>query len=327
MTHAIILLGSFGCGFLGALAVARFGPRLRLLDHPGARSSHDRPIPKGGGAGILIAFVGVGWASGLPVSFLGPAVMLAVFSFVNDRREVPAPLRLGIQVLAAAWLLVGTSHAADPGGLTAARLIVLGIYIVGVTNCFNFMDGINGISGVTAVLAFGLIWLTGAAAGCLSMYQPVCLALAGASLGFLPLNFPRARVFMGDGGSILLGFAFAGLVAAGSATLTDFLIMNSFLWLYLLDACLTIAVRLRDGENLLQAHRRHIYQLLANQGNLPHWKVTLLYGGFQLAIGTAGLLARDDLVWLTAALVAASVVFFLFSVRIRRRFEGRPASK
>ena len=106
-------------------------------------------------------------------------------------------------------------------------------------------------------------------------------------LGFLPFNMPKARVFMGDVGSILLGFVYAGLVVGLSHSLNDFVVLCSFLFPFYADELTTEYVRLRDGESLLKPHRRHVYQLLANEMGIAHWKVSVGYGVVQLIVGVS----------------------------------------
>ena len=111
------------------------------------------------------------------------------------------------------------------------------------------------------------------------------MILAAGCTGFLPLNFPKAKVFMGDVGSIFLGFVFASFVVKMSVTINIFLCMIMFLCTFYADAVITLYYRWKRGENLMQAHRSHLYQYLSNELKLPHWKVTLLYAVVQLCFG------------------------------------------
>jgi Fuc2NAc and GlcNAc transferase len=103
---------------------------------------------------------------------------------------------------------------------------------------------------------------------------------------------PKAKVFMGDVGSILLGFVFAAMVVMLSKSFLDFVCLAGFLFPFYADELTTMAVRIRDRENLLRPHRRHIYQLLANEMGIDHWKVSVGYGALQLVVGLSILLAR-----------------------------------
>jgi len=322
-----IFPGSLLIGHLLARAVARFGPRLKLLDQPGPRSSHRQATPRGGGLGILAAFAVTAGATGLPVHLGLPASLISLLSFINDRREFSPVLRLACQFAAAAGMLSGfpALWEGSLGGM--ALLLFLGVYTVGTANIYNFMDGINGISGLTAIVAFGLLWLFGCWSQSLAPYQAVCLAVTGAALGFLPLNFPRARVFLGDGGSILIGFVFASLAIAGSGGAGDFLVLNILLWPYFMDELTTMAARLKDRESLLEAHRRHLYQLLANQGGYSHGRVALGYALAQAAIGIGCYLGRGRPGLLGGILLILCAVFLALNHTIRRRWDHPEAQR
>ena len=125
-----------------------------------------------------------------------------------------------------------------------------------------------------------------------SRFTILSTCIAFSCLGFLPFNFPKAKVFMGDVGSILLGFVFAALVVMISKGLLDFLCLAGFLFPFYTDELITMTVRIKHGENLLKAHRRHFYQILANEMGIAHWKVSAGYGLFQLIVGLSILGAR-----------------------------------
>ena len=281
MDNIVFYLFSLGLGGAGAWAVSRWGPVLDLLDRANHRSSHDGVVPKGGGIGILAAFVFSALAVGLPVAFWAPATFVALFSLYGDKVDLSPKLRLPVQFIAALFLLSFTVFSelsfVSPAllnqvpfqgvqlGLSVFCLIFFSVFIVGTANYYNFMDGINGIAGITGVVAFGLLALFGALSGSHGSLIVLSVCMGLACLGFLPFNVPNARVFMGDVGSVLLGFVFAGLVVGLSRSFTDFVVLCAFLFPFYADELTTTYVRLRDGENLLKAHRRHIYQLLANE--------------------------------------------------------------
>ncbi len=202
-------------------------------------------------------------------------------------------------------------------------LILLSIFIVGTANFYNFMDGINGIAGITGVVGFGLLsyyaYISGHKASIFTL--SICISLA--CLGFLPFNMPKARVFMGDVGSILLGFVFAGMVVWLSKSLLDFVCLAAFLFPFYADELTTMVVRLRDGESLLNPHRRHLYQLLANEYEIPHWKVSVGYGITQLLIGISILLIKD----IGNIAVISTLIFYfcgisMLSFLIRKKIES-----
>jgi Fuc2NAc and GlcNAc transferase len=159
----------------------------------------------------------------------------------------------------------------------------LAVFIVGTVNYYNFMDGINGIAGITGVVGFGLLGWFAAVEGADPGIIALCVCLGLACLGFLPFNMPKARVFMGDVGSILLGFVFAGMVVWLSKSVLDFLCLANFLFPFYADELTTLVVRLKDGDKLTKPHRKHLYQLLANERGIAHWKESVGYGVLQLA--------------------------------------------
>jgi Fuc2NAc and GlcNAc transferase len=315
---------AFLLGATGALLVDRYGRRVGLLDEPCERSSHRRTTPKGGGIGILAAFLGAAAFLGLPVWFWLPVTVVSVMSLIGDRMHLPQIPRLGVQFLCATALVVGC-YLLGPAKVSGRWWIWVAmgvpsvIYIVGTANCFNFMDGINGIAGLIGALAF---WALGIHHGSAGPVALLSLSMAAACLGFLPLNFPSARVFMGDVGSVLLGFLFAASVVLVSHSVLDWVCLSSLLFPFYADELTTMAVRIRDRENLLRAHRRHIYQVLANQRGVPHWKVSLLYVAVQLVVSGLALSFRSlgvVAVWLGVAFVG-----FICAGAYVRRWERTP---
>ena len=166
------------------------------------------------------------------------------------------------------------------------------IFIVGTANFYNFMDGINGISGITGIVGFGLLAYYIFFNDGQTLLSNIAICISLSCLGFLPMNMPKAKVFMGDIGSILLGSVFAGLVFLSSKTALDFICMASFLFPFYADELTTMLVRLREGENLTQPHRRHLYQLLANERGVPHWTLSLGFGFLQFAVGVSVLFVK-----------------------------------
>lgn len=272
-------------GMTGAWLIAKYAPSFGLLDVPNDRSSHQVPTPRGGGIGILAAFTLVSIYIQSPWYLWGPTVFLAVLSFFDDRLALSALFRLALQFGAAAFFL-GFSN------LFSSQIVFLSlflIFIVGTANFYNFMDGINGIAGMTGVVAFGLLaWVAWSRDD--TVILPIALALAGASLGFLPFNIPSAKVFMGDVGSVLLGFVFALLVLLLAESWVEFFAFSGLLFPFYADELLTMAERMKSGQPLLKAHRQHLYQVLANEYQIAHWKVSLGYASLQLMIGVAAIL-------------------------------------
>ena len=162
------------------------------------------------------------------------------------------------------------------------------------------MDGINGIAGITGVVGFGLLAFSATLSAVSPSFVTLAICMALSCLGFLPFNIPKARVFIGDVGSILLGFVFAGMVAWLSKSLLDFFCLASFLFPFYADELTTMGVRLKDGEKLFNPHRKHLYQLLANELKIAHWKVAVGYGILQLVVGLSVLAAYlCGFIWLS----------------------------
>jgi Fuc2NAc and GlcNAc transferase len=139
-------------------------------------------------------------------------------------------------------------------------------------------------------------------------------------MGFIPFNIPKARVFMGDVGSILLGFVFAGIVVMLSRTFLEFVCLSALLFPFYADEWVTMAVRIRDGESLLKPHRRHLYQLLANEMGIEHWKVSAGYGILQIAVGACVLYAMPQgpsAVWTILVIFFSMFVWVNYTVRAR----------
>lgn len=317
---------SFAIGLIGAFFVARRGIYWGLMDSPNARSSHRIPVPKGGGIGILVVFVvSVIWWH-IPWTLLIPAFIVSMVSLLGDYRELSFKIRLAVQVGSAAIFSGSIFFGISGLGVSlwiSILLFVFGIlYLTTTANYFNFMDGINGIAGLTGMIAFLYLGLFGLLEGKDIAWIVMAFGIAAACLGFLPLNFPRAKVFMGDVGSVLLGFLFASWVLWFSKTLLEFVALVSFLFPFYADELSTLIVRIKDGDRLTKAHRRHIYQILVNQAGLSHVMVTLFYGFIQIVVAILAWIAmREGLILLVSLLIFLSGIFFLGGIYIRRRWE------
>lgn len=313
------LVFAFALGLTGAWVVARWGAQWGIIDKPNQRSSHRNSTPKGGGIGILAAFVLFAMLNAVPLFFWLPAAGLSLLSLYGDRRELSARLRLVAQIVACGIVVANVfpGDLISPGHLAAAILGLL--FMVATTNFYNFMDGIDGIAGLSGIIAFGFLAFYLGREGGSNAFLHLSLVISASCLGFLPFNLPNARVFMGDGGSILLGFVFAGSILCFDGTLLDFLVMTSFLFPFYADELTTMVVRIRLGENLTQAHRRHLYQLLANEMGWRHWKVTLLYAALQFFLGASVLGAKKGGVgFVIFLLMVYGVLFVGVTFRVRK---------
>ena len=310
---AIILGGA------GAWIIKCCGYRFGLMDYPDERSSHSSPTPKGGGIGILAAFVFTSLFVRIPLYFWLPATFIGLLSFGVDRLDFSPALRLVLQFFAAITLLAAINqlHLNKINGLLL--ITTLAVFAVGTANLYNFMDGINGIAAVTGIVGFGLLALSIFLSDNFSSFAVLSISISLSCFGFLPFNMPKAKVFMGDVGSVLLGFVFAVVVVAVSRNFLDFVSLTSFLFPFYADELTTMAVRIRDGENLLRPHRRHLYQILANEKGISHWKISVGYGLLQLIVGVSILLVKDYGNIIVLSLLAAYfVAFTVVSSAIRK---------
>ena len=323
---AVIYISSFSMGAIGALFVSRYAKSLGLLDRPNNRSSHHHITPRGGAVGILAAFILCSLQIDVPILFWLPLSLMAGLALVGDRIEVAPGLRLFGQLLLAGILVWG--YISGPSDFFVLGMVLFWtIFIVGTANFYNFMDGINGIAGLTGFIGFGMLAAFICFTGGQKQFSIITMSLSLSCLGFLPFNMPKARVFMGDVGSILLGAVFAGVVYMQSTNILDFVCMSSFLFPFYADELTTIYVRLRNGERLTRPHRRHVYQLLANEKRIPHWPVSIAYGLVQLLVGASILVLRNrGLVVVFSALIIYFAVFTLTGSLIRSSVRIRPES-
>jgi len=304
MDNLILYLSSLVLGGAGAWLISRWGTTMGLLDRSNDRSSHEGVVPKGGGIGILAAFVLSSLVLKIPGSFWLSVAVLALISFYGDRFPISPKFRLPVQFIAALILLFPILFSDSSSvfcflpfdfcpSTSALCLLPLAIFIVGTANFYNFMDGINGIAGITGVVGFGLLGWFASVEGVDPRIITLSACMSFACLGFLPFNMPgKTKVFMGDVGSILLGFVFAGMVVWLAESFLDFVCMAAFLFPFYADELTTMIVRLSDRENLMRPHRRHLYQLLANEMEVAHWKVSAGYGLLQLVVGIGALVFR-----------------------------------
>lgn len=319
MTNLFLYIICLILGGAGAWLISLWGKSLGLLDKPNERSSHKGLVPKGGGIGILAAFVVSSLLLNIPSGFWFPITAIALFSFCGDRVEFSPKFRLSLQFIAAIILLFGINTAIQNQISGFLLILSMAVFIVGTANFYNFMDGINGIAAITGIVGFGLLALYSFLSESYSSFAVLSVCIYFSCLGFLPFNIPKARVFMGDVGSILLGFTFVGMVVWLSKGLLDFICLAAFLFPFYADELTTMAVRIRDGENLLRAHRRHLYQLLANEKGVSQWNVSVGYGLLQLVVGVTVLLLKPfGGIMVLSILMAYFVGFTIVSYFIRK---------
>lgn len=329
LTTGLLALGLLVlCGLAGWLVTRRVLHHLldaAILDHPNERSSHDIPTPRGGGWGILLvlfpAWITVMGLAGQPLEpalLLSAATLLAGVSWLDDIRNLPASQRLGVQLIA---VLIGLFVLRDTGPVTQGWLplwldrLLVALAWLWFINLYNFMDGIDGLAGSeTAAIGIGIGLLAIAAPTLAGAWPAMALlgaSLAGAALGFLRHNWQPARLFMGDVGSVPLGYLIGWLLfaLAGHGALSAAIILPLY---FCADASLTLIRRLLRGEKPWQAHREHTYQRAVQAGR-SHAGTVLIVSGCNLLLILLAV-ASLWLGWLMlipAALVVALTLWWL----------------
>lgn len=329
---AAVCLAVFVMSALFTGAVRNYALRKQLMDVPNERSSHTVPTPRGGGVGLVGAFL-----LGLPVAvYLGlltvadasvlavPGLAVAAIGFADDHGHIAARWRLLSHFIAAGvglavltnWPIVPLYGPVHLSGLWLAIPLVVGL--VWLLNLYNFMDGIDGIAGVQAVtVCLGLAWLSYLYATPADV--ALALLLVAASAGFLCWNLPPAKIFMGDAGSGFLGLVIALLwLKIASHAPQVFWAGLTLMGTFVVDATWTLIVRLQKGEKVYEAHRSHAYQHAAQKWG--HGKVTAAVA----AINIGWLLPLGCLITsVSAAFVASLGMLFAYAPLVALAIWGR----
>ncbi|HEX6033307.1 MAG TPA: glycosyltransferase family 4 protein [Anaerolineales bacterium] len=275
--------------YLIVSVIRRYAEKYQILDHPSKRSSHIVPTPRGGGLAIVALVLAIGICFGIQAGlnqrliYLVCGAVIAWLGWRDDLHSLSPRVRFIVQGIVAAisiWWL-GYFKVVTIPMFGELRLGVIGIvitflWIIGLTNAYNFMDGINGMAGGVALSAgIGWMWLAS------NINNPfvfwIALAITAGSLGFLGHNWSPARIFMGDVGSTFLGYSFAVLPLISSDQGGDALLLGTLLmWTIIMDAGVTFIGRLFKRENVFAPHRSHLYQRLVIAG-YKHETVSALY--------------------------------------------------
>ncbi|MBV9654922.1 MAG: undecaprenyl/decaprenyl-phosphate alpha-N-acetylglucosaminyl 1-phosphate transferase [Acetobacteraceae bacterium] len=290
--------------FAGALAllsaaIVRLMIGARVMDTPDDRKAHDRPTPKSGGVGVVMAFL-IGtfvlyrYAEFSRIAepyFRGvieASAAIALVAFIDDLKDWPFTVKLGAQVLAA-LAAVGTGLYVHAFSVPYVGQVELGwvgalltvVWLLFATNALNFIDGLNGLAAGVALIASVFLAAIAEGQGGWFVYFAALLLAAGL-LGFLPFNFPRARIFMGDVGSQFCGFVLAVLGVAASrftGVQFSFLLVPMLLSGVLFDVAFTLARRALRGERITAPHRGHLYQI-AQRSGVPATAVAAAHWAF-----------------------------------------------
>ena len=279
--------------------------RIGIMSTPNRRSSHENPIPNSGGVAIVLTFL-TGFAVFYAVSdevrptefylagFAAGAVCVAVISLLDDLGHLRTFTYKLMAQLLAAMLLVSFDIVFRRFSIPLVGEIDVGwwgypltiLWVIAMTNIFNFMDGLDGLAGGCGVIVALFFGIATFVEGSYFVYI-FCYVLFSSALGFLIFNFPRARIFMGDVGSQFLGFSFAALAiiaAEYDLSRTSVLAMPLLFFNFIFDTGLTFLRRLAMGQNVTEAHRSHLYQLM-NRLGASHFQVSMFHFAVTAAQG------------------------------------------
>ncbi|HSM09192.1 MAG TPA: MraY family glycosyltransferase, partial [Gemmatimonadota bacterium] len=336
-SHAIL----FGLAFVAATIVGLFltaglrhvAPTLGLTETPRHRPAR-RPVAKVGGIGIFLTIALVGpalwflsgeWSlhmleRGPVLAVLGGAVAMVALGIWDDREELRPRVKLAFQVLAATavwWAGARFAGFAVPGGhvelFAPTSLLVTVFWFVALTNAFNLVDGADGVAGGAALTATLAMFVVSMYLG-QTLVAFVLAVITGAVIGFLFYNFPPATVYLGDAGSLSLGFLLAGVglvTSSKAATLLAVAIPVVSLGLPLLDTGLAIVRRLIRGESIAARDLGHIHHRLTKLGHSPRKVALLLFGVSALLALASLLLITPDLRLIGIAYTVLGIVAFI----------------
>ncbi|MTI09301.1 glycosyltransferase family 4 protein [Rhodospirillaceae bacterium RKSG073] len=310
----------FLISWIATILIRRYLVHKAIMDHPNERSSHTVPTPRGGGIVVTgmtlltwcwFAYESQNWLAFVPaIASLG----LAIISWLDDLIDLSAGRRLLLQLIA---VFIGYYWIAETGSVTQGLLpiwaewVIFSFFWAGFVNFYNFMDGIDGISGVeTIAISLGL-FLIASQLGVLSEIYIVSIYIAAIALGFLMVNWHPAKIFLGDVGSIPLGYLLGALLLhlAAKGYWVSALILPAY---YLCDAGLTLTKRLLKKEKIWHAHKQHFYQQ-ATQKGFSHAKVSLAIACVNiLLVGAAYYAIFEPLhSFIFAAIVVASLLLWM----------------
>ena len=326
MLFSIIV--TFGVAALLAWLLTRARGRWRVLDIPNERSLHTQPTPRTGGVALL-AGAGAGmfttWQQGYAVadtSTIVAILTLALLALVDDRHNLGAGLRLLVQTVVVAALLYFNRLPDTPAMLLPIALL----FLVWMINLYNFMDGMDGFAAGMAGIGFGTYALLAWQAGHME-FALGCAIIAAAAAGFLLLNFPPARLFMGDSGSTVLGLL-TGLVIL-QANVADILP----LWLgmlvfspFIVDASITLAARVLRGERFWMPHKSHYYQRLVQLG-WGHRRTVLAEYTLMMACSGTAVVTSGKTIYAQTSIITVWSILYLLIMRLISGAERRKERK
>ncbi|MEM9678881.1 MAG: UDP-GlcNAc--UDP-phosphate GlcNAc-1-phosphate transferase [Bacteroidota bacterium] len=292
--------------------------KMSIVDKPNHRTLHSGDIVRGGGiifpAGYFIYHL---WSGSGDIYFLTGVILLTLISYADDLGHVPGFLRLSFQFLAVIFMFIELEILNEWGLLLTLFALIISC---GVLNAFNFMDGINGITAaysISVLLFFGIIHLVVIP----FIDIDLIIVMLTSLLVFSLFNFRKSALcFSGDVGSVLIGFIITYLM------LKLILITGSLIWIMLLlvygiDVVITLIQRLQRGDNIFNAHRLHLFQLIVANLKLSHLKVSVYYTMMQIVVSTATICiymfgSEARLLWSVLVLSLSSIYYLLLKSKI-----------
>ncbi len=349
-THLAIAGLAFAVPFalsalLTALAI-RVSPRLGFVDEPGGRKAHERPMPLGGGvamflawavplAAVLLAAGAMGGAANGPLGefasrakplglIIGGGLVMMLLGLLDDALDLPPALRLAVQVGVAGGLYLASNELRVTlfAGWSALSFLYTVLWVVGITNSFNFLDNTDGLSAGVAMVASAVLAFVGFHTQ-QELMAWLALGFAGATAGFLLFNFPPAKIYMGDAGGLFLGFTLSALTIlftfyeagdARSGRLYGVLVPLFILALPVFDTMTVVAIRLREGRPVWRGDRSHFSHRLMALGMSKRETVIFIYlVTFCLGIAST-LLGSLDEIGAIIVLVVGVTIFVLIAL-------------
>lgn len=310
---------AFTISFIFSLIISKLAPRIGFIDKPKGIKDHSKPTPYGGGIAIFLGtmislFFGNDWR----ILVLGFSVFL--LGFLDDIRPYSKYLKLFFQSFIAVltvWFGIRMNVAVLPEYL---NIILSVIWIVGITNAFNIIDVMDGISaGVGFFAAFSFIFISVAAGG---TYPLVAVTLAGSCLGFLPFNLPKAKIFMGDSGSLFLGYVLSVLAIITRYTTANpiaFFVPLLILFIPIFDTAYVVVLRIAKKRNPLRGSRDH-FVLKLKAGGLPIPSiVAIIYLATIALCEAAFIITRLSVTGAVILYSVAALIFIFFGIIFRSK--------
>ena len=306
--------------FVFMLAYFKIAGKYNIIDKPNHRSSHTDITIRGGGIVFIFTFL-LFLITKIPqdqnyLIFGFGLLLISVISFIDDVIELSSKIRIVFHIIAVTFLLLFLNAFVL---LPIWVIPILYVLIIGIINAYNFMDGINGISGLYSLVVLGTLWYVNQ--NILSFVErDFIIYPLLASVVFLFFNFrKKAKCFLGDIGSMGIAFwiiALLGLLILETGQIKWILLLT----VYGIDSIITIIERIRLKENIFDAHRRHLYQLFANEMKVSHLYISMGYAGFQLLINLIVINSNwSDFIVFTVVSLPIIVFYVLIKIFIRKQ--------